>query len=62
MAPPLGELARERLRGRIKLMGAAPHPVLRDIFPKGTAEHSEAEGIHPIKKRPALPVEMRGAA
>ena len=49
MAPPLGELARERLRGRTKLMGAAPHPVLRDIFPKGTAERSEAERVQPAE-------------
>ena len=31
---PLGELARERLRGRTRLTGAAPHPALRATFPR----------------------------
>ena len=34
MAPPLGELARERLRGRVRLTGVAPHPALRATFPR----------------------------
>ena len=34
MALPLGELARERLRGRVRLTGVAPHPALRATFPR----------------------------
>ena len=34
MALPLGELARERLRGRARLTGIAPHPALRATFPR----------------------------
>ena len=34
MALPLGELARERLRGRVRLTRAAPHPALRATFPR----------------------------
>ena len=32
--PPSGKLARERLRGRARLAGAAPHPALRATFPR----------------------------
>ena len=34
MALPLGELARERLRGRVRLTRAAPHPALRATVPR----------------------------
>ena len=48
MAPPLGELARERLRGRVRLMGAAPHPALRATFPRWV-KASAVEAKFPVK-------------
>ena len=43
--PPLGELARERLRGRARLTGAAPHPALRATFPRWVKASAAAENF-----------------
>ena len=47
MALPSGELARERLRGRTRLAGAAPHPALRATFPR-RVKASAVAGMSPV--------------
>ena len=54
-----GNLARERLRGRVRLTGVAPHPALRATFPRRAFQSFSTPG-HPAVRHAAHSTSFSG--